>query len=533
MLKKINNKKEDYIQNLRYDLPAGLVVFLVAVPLSLGIALASGAPFFSGIIAGVIGGLVVPFISKSQVSVSGPAAGLTTIVLLSIQQIGSFEGFLVALFIAGFIQVLLGIIRSGIIAYYIPSAVIKGMLAAIGLLLILKQLPHAIGYDIEIFEDDKFLVNAQENTFTLLLHAFNSIEWGAFILSVFSLAILLFWEIPFLKKMRWIPGALIVVVVGVLFNQMYAQYFPHLKLNASHLVNLPIINDLQGFLKGFNTPDWSYITHEEIWITALTIGLIASIETLLTLEALEKIDPYRRKAPLNQELIAQGIGNSLSGLVGGLPITSVIVRSSVGLNAGGRTKMFVIIHGLLLLVCVVFISQTLNQIPLACLAAILLIVGYKLASPSVFIKMYKKGWEQFLPFTLTIVAILLTDLLIGVGIGIGVGLFFVIRTNFHSAIAITKANDDKQVLIRFNKDVSFLNKPLLTQSLQEIEPNSYVIIDAKRAHFIDYDILELLHEFKQEARHKNIQIEMKNFREKSQPSLPQPTQMLEEVGVEH
>jgi MFS superfamily sulfate permease-like transporter len=533
MSKKLIHSQENYFAQLRYDFPAGLVVFLVAVPLSLGIALASGAPFFSGIIAGVIGGLLVPFISKSQVSVSGPAAGLTTIVLLSIQQIGSFQGFLVALFIAGFIQIIFGIIRSGIIAYYIPSSVIKGMLAAIGLLLILKQLPHAIGYDIEIFEDDKFLVNAQENTFTLLLHAFYSIEWGAFILSAFSVGILLLWEIKVLKKLRWVPGALVVVILGVLMNQAYAWYFPALKLNSTHLVNLPVINDFGGFLRGFNSPDWSYLSHQEIWIAALTIGLIASIETLLTLEALEKLDPYKRKAPLNRELIAQGIGNSISGLVGGLPITSVIVRSSVGINAGGRTKMFVVIHGVLLLVCVVFISQTLNQIPLACLAAILLIVGYKLASPSVFIKMFRKGWDQFLPFTITILAILLTDLLIGVGIGILVGLFFVIRTNFHSAITITKANSDTQVLIRFNKDVSFLNKPLLTQVLQEVENDSYVIIDAKRAYFIDYDILELLHEFKQQAKHKNIQIEFKNFHEKRHKHAPEQVEMPEAVEAGH
>jgi MFS superfamily sulfate permease-like transporter len=533
MAKNFHQVKENYLAQLRYDFPAGLVVFLVAVPLSLGIALASGAPFFSGIIAGVIGGLIVPFISKSQVSVSGPAAGLTTIVLLSIQQIGSFQGFLVALFIAGIIQIILGIIRSGIIAYYIPSAVIKGMLAAIGLLLILKQLPHAIGYDIEIFEDDKFLVNAQENTFTLLLHAFNSIEWGAFILSGFSVGILLLWEIPVLKKMRWIPGALIVVILGVFINQMYAQYFPQLKLNTTHLVNLPIINDLNGLLSGFNNPDWSYLTKSEIWITAITISLIASIETLLTLEALEKLDPFRRKAPLNRELIAQGIGNSISGLVGGLPITSVIVRSSVGINAGGRTKMFVIIHGVFLMVCVVFISQTLNQIPLACLAAILLIVGYKLASPKVFIKMFRHGWDQFLPFTITVLAILLTDLLIGVGIGIAVGLFFVIRTNFHSAFTVTKANDNSQVLIRFNKDVSFLNKALLTETLQEIESNSYVIIDAKRAYFIDYDILELLHEFRREAKHRKIEIEFKNFREKNYQPTSELINVHQEAGIAH
>lgn len=509
MSQKIIIHKENYLKNLQFDIPAGFVVFLVAVPLCLGISLASNAPFFSGIIAGILGGILVPLISQSQLSVSGPAAGLTTIVLVSIAEIGSFNGFLVALVIAGILQIMLGLFRVGFVAYYIPSMVIKGMLAAIGLILILKQLPHAIGYDVEFFEDDKFFVNQDENTFTLLLHALFQFEIGALIISIVSLTVLILWEKSSLKNIHWIPAALFVVLLGLGINYLFGIYAPHLKLNDKHLVALPVINNFNDILLGFTFPDWSFLNNQKVWTTAFTVGIVASIETLLTLEALDKLDVYKRRSPLNRELIAQGVGNSVSGLIGGIPITSVIVRSSVGINSGGRTKMFVIFHGLFLLFAVVFLSQLMNQIPLACLAAILLMVGYKLVKPENIRAIRKKGNQQFYPFIVTILAILFTDLLIGVAIGICVGLYYVLRSNFQSAFTITK--DGNSVLIRFHKDVSFLNKPLLTETLESIEEHTYLIIDGKNAKFMDNDILELFEEFEQESKFKNIEIEFKNF----------------------
>jgi len=505
--------KEDYLGSIKYDLPAGLVVFLVAIPLCLGIALASQPdatdlkfPIFSGIISGIIGGLVIPLISQSQLSVSGPAAGLTVVVITGVTTIGSFTGFLVAVFLAGLIQILLGVIRAGFVAYYIPSSVIKGMLAAIGIILILKQLPHAVGYDVELFSLKFNEKSLQENTFTAILHAMEHVEWGAFIIAIVSLALMILWERTSLKNFRWVPSALVVVILGIVLNELFLKsVLPTLKLNETHRVSLPT----GSILDGLSFPDWSFLTKGEVWITAVTIGLIASVETLLTVEAVDKLDPYKRKSPLDRELIAQGVGNSLSGLIGGLPITCVIVRSSASINAGGRTKLASFFHGLFLLISVLFIARYLNYVPLASLAAILLMVGYKLAKPSVFKMIYQKGWEQFAPFVITIVAILFTDLLKGVGIGIVVGLFFVIRSNFHSSISVTKDGD--HMLVRFNKDASFLNKPLLLDALESIDENTRVVIDGTRAQYMDSDISELLEEFQKEAELKNIEVELKNI----------------------
>ncbi|WP_299455912.1 SulP family inorganic anion transporter [uncultured Microscilla sp.] len=503
--------KENYLGNLQFDLPAGLVVFLVAIPLCLGIALGSqpkdaglSFPIFAGIISGIIGGIIVPILSQSQLSVSGPAAGLTAVVAAGVFTIGSFNGFLVAVFLAGLIQILLGVLRAGFIAYYIPSSVIKGMLAAIGITLILKELPHAIGYDPKQFSL-AFYDNSHENTFTAILHATEHVEWGALIITVISLIIMITWDYSRLKDFRWLPSALIVVVLGIVLNEVVLNSaLPALKLNNTHRVSLPT----EGILSGLSFPNWDYLFKKEVWIIAVTIGLIASVETLLTVEAVDKLDPYKRKSPLDRELIAQGLGNTIAGLIGGLPITSVIVRSSASINAGGRTKMAAFFHGVLLLISVLFIARYLNLVPLASLAAILLVVGYKLAKPSVFKLIYKKGWEQFIPFLITIVSILLTDLLVGVTIGIVVGLFFVIRSNFHSSISVTKDGD--HVLVRFNKDASFLNKPLLLDALESIEENSHVVIDGTRAQYMDSDISELLDEFQQEAKLKNIKVELRN-----------------------
>ncbi len=503
--------KENYLGNLQFDIPAGLVVFLVAIPLCLGIALGSqpkdaslSFPIFAGIISGIVGGLVVPLLSQAQLSVSGPAAGLITVVVAGVTSIGSFQGFLVAVFLAGLIQIILGSIRAGFIAYYIPSSVIKGMLAAIGLILILKQLPHAVGYDLKFFTLKFNETKQHENTFTSILHAAQHVEWGAFAITFVSLIIMIGWDRSPLGKFRWIPSALVVVVLGVVVNGVILQNFaPSLQLGTTHRINLPT----KSVFEGLSFPDWSYLSKWQVWLTALTIGLIASVQALLTVEAVDKLDPMKRKSPLDRELIAQGVGNSIAGLIGGLPVTSVIVRSSASVNMGGRTKMVAVFHGIFLLLSVLFLARYLNLVPLASLSAILLVIGYKLAQPSVFKAIYKKGWEQFAPFLITIVSILLTDLLIGVSIGIVVGLFFVIRSNFHSAISVTKDGD--HVLIRFNKDASFLNKPLLLDALESIEENSYVIIDGTRAQYMDSDISELLDEFRQEAQLKNIKVELR------------------------
>lgn len=513
---------ENYLKSLKFDIPAGLVVFLVAIPLCLGIALASGAPLFAGLIAGIIGGLVVPWISQSQLGVSGPAAGLTAVVLAGIAAIGSYQGFLVAVVLAGLVQIILGVSRSGFIAYYIPSSVIKGMLAAIGIILFIKQLPHALGYDHELFS----LTLSEENIIVAFQHAFAHLEWGALIITTLSLGILILWQNSFLKNITWLPGALVVVGFGILVNTVIFGYtVPDLKLNFSHLVALPKI-DLNALTNSFisldftylreqgilTTPDWSMFFNKDVLQYAIIIGVIASIETLLTIEAVDKLDPYKRKSPLNRELIAQGLGNSVSGLIGGLPLTSVIVRSTANISSGGKTKVAAIVHGVFLLIAVLFLAPILNLVPLASLAAILLMVGYKLARPQIFKEIFSKGWNQFLPFVFTISAILATDLLIGVAFGIVMGLFFVIRTNFHSAFSITENKNGKHVLIRFNQDVSFLNKPLLMDTLERIEEGAYVIIDGARATFVDFDVQEILEEFKQEAILKNIQIEFKNIK---------------------
>ena len=504
--------KEDYLGNLQYDLPAGLVVFLVAIPLCLGIAMGSQPsdeslkfPVFAGIISGIIGGLIVPLMSRAQLSVSGPAAGLITVVIAGVTSIASFQGFLVAVFLGGIIQIILGVFRAGFVAYYIPSSVIKGMLAAIGIILILKQMPHAIGYDVKLFSLKFNETKAHENTFTAILHATKHVEWGAFIITLISLAVMIGWNYTLLRRFRWIPSALVVVILGVILNEFFLKsLLPTFTLNPTHRIKLPT----GSIMEGLTFPDWSYLAKTEVWITAITIGLIASVQALLTVEAVDKLDSQKRKSPLNRELIAQGVGNMASGLIGGLPITSVIVRSSASVNMGGRTKMVAVFHGIFLLLSVVFIARYLNLVPLASLSAILLMIGYKLARPAVFRAVYQKGWEQFAPFLITIVAILLTDLLIGVLIGIVIGLFFVIRSNFHSSISVTR--DGEHILLRFNKDASFLNKPLLLDALESIEENAHVVIDGTRAQYIDSDISELLEEFEQEAKLKNIKVELRN-----------------------
>jgi len=498
-----------YLQHLGNDIPAGLVVFLVALPLCLGIALASGAPLFAGVVSGIIGGLAVAWLSGSQLSVSGPAAGLTAIVLHAIEKLGSFQGFLLAVLVAGGIQLLLGFLRAGLIGAYFPSAVIKGMLAAIGLILIMKQIPHAVGFDADFEGDEAYMPADAGTTVDEIFKAFGAFSLSPLIVSAVSVALLLAWESAFVKRNRvlsMVPGPLLAVLWGVGFN-LSTRESEVLSIHPEHLVSLPAIHGVEGFFQQLSFPDFSQYANPEIYSIALTLAIVASLESLLSLEATDKLDPLKRVASTNRELKAQGVGNLLCGLLGGLPLTAVIVRSSANINAGGRTKMAGFIHGLLLLLSVMFLSQYLNLIPLACLASILLLTGYKLAKPKLFMDMRRKGMNQFAPFVITVAAILVSDLLKGMAIGTVCGLFFVLKANYHAAITLTQ--DGQHYLLRLHKDVSFLNKALLRTYLNRIGQDGHLLIDGSKAQFIDQDILETIQDFLNAAKDSNITVELK------------------------
>ena len=499
-------------KHLKNDLPAGLVVFLVALPLCLGIALASGAPLFAGIIAGIVGGTLVASLSGSSLSVSGPAAGLTVIVLNAIGTLGSFDTFLMAVVIAGLLQVMLGYLRAGIIGYYFPSSVIKGMLAAIGIILIIKQFSYAVGYDLA--NPELGLAASNGSGFgASLLQYLNHMHPGALIIASVSIAILIAWEQPFVKRIalfKILPGALFAVIAGMLLNAYFQYNLPAYYLSGKQLVTLPVSHSSQDFVGQFHLPNFSALGNYQVYVVAVTIAIIASLETLLSVEACDKLDPYKRITPTNRELKAQGVGNIVSGLLGGLPMTAVIVRSSANVNAGGRTKLSAIFHGVLLLVCVVGIAPLLNTIPLACLAALLLVVGYKLAKISLFKTMYKLGWEQFLPFLITIVAIQFSDLLKGIGIGMAVAIFFILRNNFKRAYFLEKAphHAGEKIIIKLAEDITFLNKGSIARSLSNLPENSIVTIDGSGSHTIDLDVVEIIQDFKNTANLKNIQLEL-------------------------
>ncbi|HMQ46244.1 MAG TPA: SulP family inorganic anion transporter [Saprospiraceae bacterium] len=495
----------------RSDLPAGLIVFLVAVPLCLGIALASGAPLFSGIIAGIIGGTVVALASGSALGVSGPAAGLAVIVLTAIQDLGSFETFLLAVFFAGVVQLLLGFAKAGIIGYYFPSSVIKGMLAGIGLIIFLKQIPHALGYDSDYEGDLAFLQADGDNTFSALSHAMSLFTPAAVIISLSALAILIIWERPFMKRIKLfqiVQGPLVVVVLGILMNVIFRG--TPLAIAPEHLVSLPVASDFSSFLSQFSFPDFSQVFNTQVYVTAITLAIVASLETLLCVEATDKLDPYKRFTPTNTELKAQGLGNMISGLIGGLPITQVIVRSSANIQSGGKTKAAAFFHGILLLVCVAFIPNILNMIPLASLAAILIMVGYKLAKPSLFKEMYRLGWKQFAPFLATVVAILLTDLLVGIGIGLVVAIFYILLNNYRAPYFFQrdKHHEGETIVITLSEDVSFLNKASIMLTLKKLPANSKVILDASHCIHIDYDVIDIFNDFKTNAKYKGIDLEI-------------------------
>ena len=497
-------------QNAGADLSASVVVFLVALPLCLGIAMGSGAPMFAGIIGGIVGGIVIGSLSGSHLSVSGPAAGLTVIVAAGITRLPSFEAFLLAVFLAGVFQIILGFVKAGVIGDYIPSSVITGMLAAIGLILILKQIPHFLGYNVNFEGDETFEQKDKDNTFSGIFHSISNSAPLAVIIGTIALLIQVLWDKVLTKKwnvFRLIPVPLVVVLSALLINYYFLGQQHPWALKNGHLVNIPVADSFQGFTSFFRSPDFSFFGNPIVWTTAFTIAIVASLETLLSIEAADELDPFNRVTPTNRELKAQGVGNVVSGLLGGLPLTSVIVRTSANVNAGAKTKMSTIVHGTLLLLSAAFIPMVLNLIPLSALAAVLIYTGFKLAKPSIFIKFYRKGFDQFMPFVITIVAILLTDLLIGIMIGIGAGLFFVLRSNFRTSVFVV--NDDNKWLVRLRKDVSFLNKPILKSKLEQVPGNSYVLIDAVRADFIDKDIIEVINDFLRHAHLKNITVEIK------------------------
>lgn len=497
-----------YFTNLGSDIPSSIVVFLIAIPLCLGIAVASGVSEFSGIIAGMVGGIVIGILSGSHLSVSGPAAGLTAIVAAAVLKLPAVEAFFLAVVVAGAIQLIMGVFKLGVIGDYVPNAVIKGMLAAIGIILILKQLPFLVGYE-KNNEGDESFQGSGENTFVAVLNALKDPTWLAVIIGVLGILILIVYETKWVKSKKifqLISGPLVVVIVGTLINQVLSAGTG--ELDGSHLVNIPVANSPKEFFSFFKFPDWSYITNPDVWVIGFTLALVASLETLLGIEAVDKLDPYKRVTPSNRELMAQGTGNVISGMLGGLPLTSVIVRSSANLNAGAKTKLSAIFHGTLILICVAFVPGVLNLIPKAALAAILIFTGYKLAKISIFKDYYSKGWNQFMPFVVTVLAIVFTDLLKGVLIGLAVAIFFIIRSNFRTAIFVSKQNG--KTLIRMRKDISFFSKPILKAQLESVEENSTVIIDMTRAEFIDKDVLDTIDEFTQHADLKNIKVELQN-----------------------
>lgn len=505
--------KNNLFSNFKSDLPASVVVFFVALPLCLGIALASGAPLFSGLIAGIIGGIVVGGLSGSKIGVSGPAAGLAAIVLTAIGTLGGYENFLVAVVLGGIFQLVLGFLRAGVIAYYFPSSVIKGMLTGIGIIIILKQIPHFVGYDGVPEGDFAFKQVDGENTFSGIFKSFNFIQLGSALIGFIALAILLLWD-KFLSKkgkiFQIVQGPLVAVVVGIVFF-VVTKSNAILGIASSHLVSVPIPDDVSSFLGQFSFPNFSAITNPDVWVVAFTLALVASLETLLCVEASDKLDPNKNVTPTNKELLAQGTGNILSGLIGGLPITQVIVRSSANIQSGGKSKLSAIIHGFLLLISVILIPRLLNMIPLSVLAAILLIVGYKLAKPALFKQMYFLGWKQFLPFTITVLGIVFIDLLYGIGLGLAVGITVILIKSFQNSHFLHKEGedvDDGKIKMTLAEEVTFFNKGTILKELDKLPENSFLELDVRKTRYLDNDIIEILEDFAFKAHERAISIKL-------------------------
>lgn len=510
------------VKYLKNDIPASLVVFLVAMPLCLGVGFAStnvvgveGTPnVFAGIIAGIVGGTIVGLLSGSRIGVSGPAAGLITILTGAIMTLGSYEAFLTAVVLSGVLQIIMGYVRLGVIGYYFPSSVIKGMLASIGIILILKEIPHAFGYDKDFIGDESLLQPDGHNTFSELYYMLNYVNMGAIVISVVSILILILFNRPFMKRIaifKIIPGALIVVVLGVVLNAFFKISIPDFYISGEHLVVLPVAESFGEFTSFFTNPDFSSLKNPNVYVIAGTIALIGSLETLLSVEATDNLDPEKHKTPTNRELKAQGVGNIVSGLIGGLPVTQVIVRSSANVSAGAKTKTSTILHGIFLLISVAFIPTIINLIPLASLAAILIMVGYKLARIELIRKMYRSGWEQFIPFIATIIGVLVTNLLAGIGIGVAVAIFFILRRNYRHNYVIKKDKQGEQEVInmKLSEEVTFLNKASIVDFFCNTPENVKIIIDGTNCKSINYDVLESIVEFRDfGAPEKNIELEL-------------------------
>ena len=500
-------------KNLKNDIPAGIVVFFVALPLCLGIALASGAPLFSGLISGIIGGIVVGALSGSKIGVSGPAAGLAAIVLVAIGDLGGFQNFLVAVVLAGIIQILFGVLKAGVIGYFFPSSVIKGMLTGIGIIIILKQIPHFFGYDSEPEGADSFIESTGENTFSALAHILDNITMGSMVVGFIGLAVILFWDNILSKKGKFfkvVQGPLVAVALGIIFYVL-TKSSETLGISGAHLVSVPIPEDVSSFLGQFSFPNFAAITNPDVWVVAFTMALVASLETLLCVEATDKLDPDKNVTPTNRELLAQGTGNVISGLIGGLPITQVIVRSSANIQSGGKTKFSTIFHGFLLLASVVLIPRLLNQIPLSVLAAILLVVGYKLAKPSLFKKMYALGWKQSVPFFVTVVGIVFTDLLVGISIGLLVGVIVILMKSYQNSHFLhieDKSNGKHKIKMALAEEVTFFNKGAILKELDSLPRDTYLELNLLKTRYLDYDIIEILEDFLIKARERNIDIQL-------------------------
>lgn len=497
-------------KSLKNDLPASVVVFLVALPLCLGVAVASGASPFAGIVAGIVGGVVVGFLSGSNLSVSGPAAGLTSIVFLAIENLKMYEVFLLAVVLAGALQIAMGIFKAGVIGSFIPNSVIKGMLAAIGIILILKQIPHFVGYDADPEGDESFFQIDSSNTFSEIVNSLNHITPLSVVIGLLGIAILIFYETPKIKRLaftKFLPGPLLVVIMGIGVNELSKLLFEGFTIEPSHLVALPILNTTSDLVGQLRLPNFGAITNPQVWVVAFTIAIVASIESLLSLEAIDDLDPEKNISPPNKELIAQGVGNMVSGFVGGLPVTSVIVRSSANVQSGAKSKMSTILHGIFLLLAALFLGTLMNKIPLSALAAILIFTGYKLAKLTLFKEFFAKGYNQFIPFIVTVLAIVFTDLLKGVAIGILISIFYIVRSNFRASITVIK--DESRYLIRFKKEVSFLNKGMLKSILAKIPSDTAVLLDPTKADFIDLDIIELVNDFIINAQSREIRVYIK------------------------
>ncbi|WP_373073906.1 SulP family inorganic anion transporter [Zeaxanthinibacter enoshimensis] len=500
-------------KHLKNDIPASIVVFFVALPLCLGIALASGAPLFSGLIAGIVGGILVGALSGSHIGVSGPAAGLAAIVLTAIGALGGYQNFLLAVVLGGAIQIILGILKAGIIGYYFPSSVIKGMLTGIGIIIILKQIPHFFGYDANPEGDWAFFQVDGENTFSEIINSLNYISPGATAIALIGLSILLLWDKVLSKKAKifqLVQGPLVAVVAGILFY-VFTKDSSFWGIAEENLVSVPVPDDAASFLGQFSFPNFSAITNSDIWITAFTIALVASLETLLCVEATDKLDPEKRVTPTNRELLAQGTGNIVSGMIGGLPITQVIVRSSANIQSGGKSKMSAIIHGFLLLISVILIPRLLNLIPLSVLAAVLFIVGYKLAKPSLFKQMYQLGWKQSIPFTVTVAGIIFGDLLIGISLGLAVGIVVILIKSYQNSHFLhieEYDNGGHKMKMTLAEEVTFFNKGAILKELDKIPRDSYLELDVRKTRYLDNDIIEILEDFIWKAKDRNIDIKL-------------------------